>query len=457
MMRTYKAIEDYLQSVSNTAVHQNNINLSINPDLKAIFRSVISACSNAIYGNMKTIQATISDPITYALQRGLTPYEPQKATGNGIFNADSTGITITSDDNITFESNGGIYDMESGQSATSSEYEYNIQSITRDNAGRVTIDLSTGVSGLTIGTVITIAGVSNSSFDGDFSIEDFGDSDASQIIVISDSTSVATSSGGTLSAITITIPFVPKDIGVVTNREVGTLVTFQSIVTGIEESGYVALGGISGGRNAETRAEFSQRCSASLETIQTPINAAWYEGLAINGVPGLTRAWMIQDESGLQYIKWRFYHMRDGNEDPYPTLSQNIEVRDFFTSLTDSNDTKFNLGVDPARIDFLTPGKIEYTIDLTYLPIYLRADNIRSAIIDDVNTLLKEQSVSGSQGIPSDTAIKNTVLQTLIRIDRNLQTGNALDLISAGINVTSDTTGAEDIMISSLQEVIFPS
>lgn len=454
-MNTYSSIKEYFSNILNSAIAEKGLDMSINPDLQKIYDTSNNAIINQSYAIQKQIEATIFEPSTYGVRRGVIPYIPVKSSGNVVLNADSAGIIISSSDNILFSNNSDLYEVESGRTAQSVTNEYTITSISRNSSGLVAIQISGYATSTTIGTLITITGVAPSSFNGDFSIVDFGNSDASIIYVQADDLTVEMASAGTFTATTIAVPVIPQGIGLATNRDIGSAFQMESPITGISEIGYVGIGGLAGGRDAETQSEYSKRVEDTIKSITTLINASYYEGVA-RELSGVTRAWFLQTEDEYSSLSYKMYHMRDNNPDPYPTTGQNLELKTYFTSISDSNDTKFHIGINPELVDFRTPGELLYIITFTYLPLSLQTSDVMNAIKSDITNLFKELQDGSDNSIPSNTAITNTALQTLQRIDKTLQIGTTLDDISSGLSVSYTGSTSEDITIASLEEIIFP-
>lgn len=126
------------------------------------------------------------------------------------------------------------------------------------------------------------------------------------IIQTGDQIQYETTADVTLASGTATAPVTALDAGSLSNQAVGSALSFQSPVAGINSQATVAAGGLTGGSDQESTESLRQRLIARIQTPPQGGNAADYEKWAQEAHPDVTRVWVNPLEMGAGTVTVRF-------------------------------------------------------------------------------------------------------------------------------------------------------
>lgn len=226
-----------------------------------------------------------------------------------------------------------------------------------------------------------------------------------------DGMTYTTTAEGTVSSGTVTVAVAAEAVGAAGNLAASQAVTLVSPVSGVNVSGTVAAGGLTGGTDQETDDALRARL---LERIKQPPHGGAdfdYKAWALE-VPGVTRAWVYPLYLGAGTVGVTFV-MDDQEGGIIPSGDMVDEVQDYIDARR------------PVTADVTVFAPVAAALNLT---IHLAPDTstIRAAVQAELTDLLRREAVPGG-----------TILISHIREAMSVAAGeNDHTLTSPSANVT---------------------
>lgn len=199
-----------------------------------------------------------------------------------------------------------------------------------------------------------------------------------------DGTKYDSIASATVVAGTATIPLRAQTAGVASDATTGTKLTIASAIAGLASTGLVTAPGISGGADQETDDEYRSRLVAAFQSAPKTGTVHDYVRWALE-VPGVTRAWAIENNQGAGTVGVTFVQ----DDDPVDIVPTANEVAAVQAYLDDRR---------PAGIEVVAfaPTKISVPFTLHVVP---DTAEVRSAVTSALADML-ERSGGPSTTIP---------------------------------------------------------
>lgn len=199
------------------------------------------------------------------------------------------------------------------------------------------------------------------------------------------------------------------------NTDTGQQLTFLSPIAGINAVATVAAPGLAGGADEELEADY---CGRILERMRTPPaggTAADYERWA-KEVPGVTRAWVTPNASGLGTVLVQF--VMDGRVDIIPAGGDVTAVDDYIADRR------------PVTADVTVSAPIATPLDFTFSAITPTSVEVEAAVEAELRDLLSREAEPGGTILISH--IREAISIAAGESDYVLTTPNANVTVAAG-------------------------
>jgi len=279
---------------------------------------------------------------SYGSLYGITRLSATQAAG--LVTATGTVSTVISAGELLQNSSGDQYEVDSD--ASISAVSYSISTLTR--SGSTVTATTANDHNLASGITVTIAGVNETDYNGDF------------VIVVSDSTTFtytisttpSTPATGTITASIdlASISVTAVDFGEDTDADSGDKLTFLSVIGGVDDGvGYVQTDGLSGGADSESDDDYRTRIT---NRIQNPVaqfstSAIEDQAFLINGV---TRVWVQEETPATGQVT--IYFVRDNDAVIIPTTAEITEVKNSILEIKPATINDSDVVVSaPTQVD----------------------------------------------------------------------------------------------------------
>lgn len=276
----------------------------------------------------------------------------------------------------------------------------------------VTVTCTTdGHHGLATGMSVTIAGANEANTNGTFT----------NIVSIADDSFTYTNSLSAVSATgTITASFVGAEIEVKSvlatldaNQDGGTQLTFESEITGVDESAGVQFLGLTGGSDAETEDELNQRVADTFKAPLSLNNGNHIKKVIFDTDKNNTRVWVEYAYPTAGEVT--AYFVRDNDDSIIPSATEEANalaaVQAIYTAHTDPDDIHIE-GPTPVNVDVVISSVTPSTFSMkaavqATVESYYRSRN-EVGIDDDINKL--QQAIYNTYDAETGTRLEYFVL-----------------------------------------------
>lgn len=176
------------------------------------------------------------------------------------------------------------------------------------------------------------------------------------------------------------VPLEAIEPGAAGNAAEGSVLTVQGVVAGLLAAATVAVGGLSGGAEAETDAALRERILARIQ--EPPMGGAAHDYVAwALAVPGITRAWVHPLWEGPATV--RVIVVTDDAEDgPSPSSAKLLEVQEYIDERR------------PVTADVTVAAPVLVPLDLT-IEVTPDTSAVRAAVIASLEDLLRREAEPG--------------------------------------------------------------
>ncbi len=217
-------------------------------------------------------------------------------------------------------------------------------------------------------------------------------------------TSYRVTTGQVISSGTATLPVQAVLAGSAANAIVGTAVSFETPIAGVNSAATVATGGITGGNDEEDTEALRDRMLLRLQEPPGAGTESDYRSWAL-AVAGVTRVWVFGNSSGLGTVN--VFFVRDGDASIFPDSQEVIAVQ---TAIDAER---------PITAQVIVNAPTELAIAFT---IHLVPDNAdtRAAVIAELNELML-RAAEPNDGIAGST--KGKIYLSQLRTAIGLATG----------------------------------
>ena len=167
--------------------------------------------------------------------------------------------------------------------------------------------------------------------------------------------------------------------GAAGNADAGVRLTFASPIAGVASTAFVAEGGLTGGSDEESDDELRARLLARIRSQPNGGAANDYERWALE-VPGVTRAWVYPNLSGLGTVGVAF--VMDGRTDIIPTVDDVAAVQAHIAPLR------------PVTADVTVFAPTPVDLDLT-IAVVPNTDEVKAAVGASLKDMLLREAEPG--------------------------------------------------------------
>lgn len=205
---------------------------------------------------------------------------------------------------------------------------------------------------------------------------------AGTVLQRSDGVEYAVDAQVVIAAGVATLAVTARSSGVAGNAAAASSMSFQSPIAGVDSSGTVAAGGITGGDDEETDAALLARLLARIQ--QPPHGGAEHDYVAwALEVAGVTRAWVLPGQLGPGTVGVTFVRDDDAGS-IIPDAAEVQEVQDYIDDATRR----------PVTADVTVFAPTPVTVDFT---IHLDPDTaaVRAAVQAELEDLLRREAEPG--------------------------------------------------------------
>ena len=314
----YKSGENQILEKIST-IFGRDISLEMNPELKILLEAISVMMYNSQRELLFLQQEFIENPLTYKTLARVEKLPAGLARGKISFNANTIGLTIN-ETNILQGVNNVLYTpLDTYESSLMS---LQINSISSDGLGIITVITSEDITSIASGNIVNIINVA----DNDFDISDVVVTIANlRTLTYSKNIIAKTSSGGNIEAIILTAEVESQTFGNIGNLSNGNILNILAPLQDLSSTGYVHFTNITGGIDEETDESMSRRIAIKLSQDITTNNDANMRNKVLE-FPGTTRAWVETSQITANINIW---HMRDGNIPPFPETQDNTNLLNY--------------------------------------------------------------------------------------------------------------------------------
>ncbi len=176
------------------------------------------------------------------------------------------------------------------------------------------------------------------------------------------------------------VPIEALEPGAAGNAAEGSVLTVQGVVPGLVASATVAVGGLSGGADAETDAALRERILARIQ--EPPMGGAAHDYVAwALAVPGVTRAWVQPLWEGPGTVRV-IVVTDDADDGPSPSSSKLLEVAAYIEERRPVT----------ASVTVAAPQLVPLGLTLTITP---DTSDVRAAVEASIEDLLRREAEPG--------------------------------------------------------------
>lgn len=433
----YKSGENQILEKIST-IFGRDISLEMNPELKILLEAISVMMYNSQRELLFLQQEFIENPLTYKTLARVEKLPAGLARGKISFNANTIGLTIN-ETNILQGVNNVLYTpLDTYESSLMS---LQINSISSDGLGIITVITSEDITSIASGNIVNIINVA----DNDFDISDVVVTIANlRTLTYSKNIIAKTSSGGNIEAIILTAEVESQTFGNIGNLSNGNILNILAPLQDLSSTGYVHFTNITGGIDEETDESMSRRIAIKLSQDITTNNDANMRNKVLE-FPGTTRAWVETSQITANINIW---HMRDGNIPPFPETQDNTNLLNYLIGAS-----AISGGLLYSNFIVQAPIELQYHIQYTVVYSQLNNEDYKTLIVESVekifNTLDLNQRATTAN-------IKSVITsQTIGFYPAILNEDLLLDNLIDGIIVTYDTSIA-GVIISTLGTITYP-
>jgi hypothetical protein len=415
-----------------------------NPWLPAsLIRSVCVGLGNQIYDFYRVMKRGIDEmlptvnPSFWGWLKGMTPYTPAKASGNAIFSG-TAGSSIPIGSVVVF----GDLEYETQSAATLASTNFNTSFISQ--TGTVARVISATDHNLGGGMTITISGGTGADavWNGVWTnINVIGP------VIFEFDVGPVFSGPSTASTLTVTVtkavvPIEASANGANYNLDSNSVLNTQSTIPGVNTEVYVDDSGITGGTDAESEEDYSDRVVERWQNPHTPGNPSEIEA-AIKGIPGNTRVWVRRiwndDTSSVEAGCATAYFVRDDDDttiipDASEEAAAKAVVLDLFSANTDENDI-FVVGPTAVPQTIVITGIVPATVTMA------------TAVENQIDSFFRTETNEGD-GLVIEN-LKSAIFQTYDQeTDERLQEMTLVSPSSDVSGVVGELTTVDSISVS---------
>jgi uncharacterized phage protein gp47/JayE len=208
------------------------------------------------------------------------------------------------------------------------------------------------------------------------------------VLIRSDGMEYETDADYTIASGTVIAAVTALQAGQNSNAEAGTVLSMSSPIAGITGSLVVNASGISGGSDQEEDKNLSDRVTARVQNPPHGGSKKDYEAWALE-VPGVTRAWVYDNELGAGTLTVRF--VRDDDANLIPDAGEVATVQAYIDNVRQVGLAAFSVVAPIAA-------PINFTIQLTP-----NNSTVRAAVTAELTDLLKREGAPATTILLSHT------------------------------------------------------
>lgn len=279
--------------------------------------------------------------------------------------------------------------------------------------------------GLADGVSVTIAGASNSEYNGTFTITVNAADEFQYTIVGTPPDEIGTSATASFTIAGVDVESV--DFGANVNLDAGAQLKLQSPIVGVDNTLTVDFNAVGGGTDQESEDSLRSRM---LDRIQNPVahfNVADITEKA-KEVPGVTRVFVEEVTPAVGQVT--IYFMRDNDLNPIPAGSEVNKVKDKILEIKPANTQDDDVIVSaPAGV----------SVAFTFTALSPDTSTMRSAISANLRQFFDERTEVGVN-IDED-AYRSAIFNTVDTVTGEVLTTFTLSTPSGDIAIASGETG----------------
>jgi uncharacterized phage protein gp47/JayE len=279
--------------------------------------------------------------------------------------------------NTILQSSSGIQYLTQ-TAATITSQAITITSLTR--SGSLATATTSGVHHYASGMTVTISGANQIEYNGIQTITVTGDNTFTYS-VIGTPTTPAT---GTIISTKSMADLIIKSItfGKETNADNGEQLTFQSLISGVDQTAFVQYGGLIGGADKETDEDYRQRYIYAYQNTPSQFSPAYIYSYLQGLYPDLTRCWIFTpNNSALTAGLTSIYFTVDGRPNPIPTINDINNVKTLVNAITPCGTPFINVSVNAP-----TP----ITVNFVFTALSPNTNTMQAAIVQNLQALFRE-------------------------------------------------------------------
>jgi len=198
----------------------------------------------------------------------------------------------------------------------------------------------------------------------------------------SDNVTYATDAEATLASGTATVAITAETAAAAGNASAAAAVSLVSPIAGITTQAAVASGGLTGGADAETDAALRTRVLARIQ--QPPHGGAGFDYVKwALAFPGVTRAWVYAQESGIGTVTVRFM-MDDTYSNGIPQSADVTALQAYLDALR------------PVTADLTVVAPVAVPLNIVALTISPSSSTVQAAIEAEIADLIRREAEPGA-------------------------------------------------------------
>jgi uncharacterized phage protein gp47/JayE len=228
---------------------------------------------------------------------------------------------------------------------------------------------------------ITISGATQTDYNGTYTIT----TTSATTFTYQISTTPVTPATGTILASYDGAPVEVQsvDYGADTNQDSGTAMTWQTPISGLNNTAYVQYDGLTGGADEESDDDYRERVLFRYQNPHALFNSAEIETQA-KKVTGVTRVWVEEITPVVGAVT--IYFTRDNDDNIIPSSGEVDTVKDKILEITPANTDE-----DDVHVTSPTP----VTVDFTFSALSPNNTSMQDAITANLEMLFREANDVG--------------------------------------------------------------
>lgn len=412
-----------------------------NPFLKnSWLGAIVTAAANRIFDFYLQLKAAIRENlpdtattgeggllIRWAAIWGKQIIPASKSNGNVV----ATGVAGSTIPISTVMTVSGVGNFESTSASTISDQTINIDDLTR--SGSIVTVITASNHNLANGVSVTIAGATNTDYNGTFDITVTADDAFQYSITATPPDELGTAA--TASFTTASIPVESEDFGLSVNLDAGTQLRLQSPIIGVDDIVTTDFGTVGGGTDQETDAELRARL---LDRIQNPVAHFNVSDIVEKAkeVAGVTRVFVQEITPAVGQVT--IYFMRDNDPNPIPAGSEVTKVKDKILTIKPANT---------GDADVIVNAPTAVVTDFTFTALSPNTSTMQSAITANLQQFFDERTEVGVD-IDED-AYRSAIFNTVDTVTGDMVSTFTLSAPSGDITIAAGEIGV-------LGNVVYP-